>query len=242
MLDHQKVSEAYTETLTASIEAVRAAQARQKTIQHEQIGRIKQSNRDTRHHSEPTKERLDKSPAGVQQAMNGPRVGPIVVKAEVVPFNHSVATRPTLFQRSVTTEEMMAFAKYCVGRDLAEGRYSVTQFKEFNGAEINNGTGLPFNFAEQQEAIDWIRFVRDGQYKLPSLFVGCLDRLWLNWCGKGDKEFLKKVGIALVSSKDKRVQSGSSIGFYRAVGICLISCDQVYGLLNSSGERKYFFG
>lgn len=242
MLDHQKVSEAYTETMTASLEAIRAAQTRQKTIKHEQLGRIKQSSKNTKHHSEPTNERLDKTPAGIQQATNGPRVGPVVVKSEVVPFNHSVATRQSLFQRSVTTEEMMAFAKYCVGRDLAEGRYSVTQFKEFNGAEFSGNSGLPFNFAEQQEALDWVRFVRDGQYKLPSLFVGCLDRLWLNWCGKGDKEFLKKVGIAVVSSKDKRVQSGSAIGFYRAVGICLISCDQVHELLNSSNERKYFFG
>lgn len=231
-----EVARAYGPKMVAKIEALQAAKSMQLELKNDLVGKIRQP-KSPSYVSDPTPERLHRSGNPINQTSNGARVGPLLFKPEVLPPNHSVVTRPTLFQKSCTKSEMMDFAKYCMAKDIASGRFVASQFKEGSGKGKRTGGGIPFT-GDQQEALRWLSFVTNSQYKLPANFIGCLDQLWLNWVGKGKKEFLNGIGKALVTSTDIRKIQGASVGYYRAVSHALRQCDANYIAVNTGKKQR----
>jgi hypothetical protein len=177
----------------------------------------------------PTKERLNHLNDNIQYPERGEPTRSIVT-AQVHPINHAVKTRPSVLKKGLTDFEYYALAKYLYQLQAYEGFMNGVDLEASGGGQRSGG-GLPCS-ENQLDHVRWVGFVHA---RVPDEFRGVLNWLANETLGIGQAPDLYDIGYQLSQSKDKRVQKGAFIGYFRAVAHAIEAIDKNYGLLRKSG-------
>lgn len=209
--------------MAATVEQVRAAKSRQKTIRNMQVAKITQPPPPpgSKWQNQPPPEQCRSRVIEFSQSMNRPSV----VVPPIKPVGWSVKTAPQPLDEALTEAEYKLLAIYVWGRIQTAGRAKRIDFESTGSSGFTSKSAYS---EEQEQVMNWCAHI---DTILAKEHLDMLKRIIVT-CASDQQLDIKIIGKMITRSNNEQRQIGGYQGYIKAIAQIIEEQDKRYRMLS----------